>query len=595
MAKPPSGSGSPRKRAPRTGTKNQPLAVPETLTTPIEASSPENAEKLKAALAASQQGDVLVPKTRESETEFRASRPVTDYVKSDLERQLSFENSIKEDVPVNPVKAQRSRDRASVTRAFGPTSVARSTAINYNYPQIASRISVEQVPQDATIRGMDDSVTPDPDAGKIFVKRGEPVFSETPTSVSPGQPVTSPLFTSRQEANRRQLNKQQRLAQQASYGPEYMDSLKEAYKFHFPGSKLPMDEHGLFDHNFAHTAIDSKIKADEQKVQEEKEKNAPRRVEPKVSSGIDLTVSPSPSIPNQMMWRDVFRPLEGVKTAMPHSHKVELKSDGSAVVTPVSTSPGLPAPVEMPQNATTIPANKPITAEHYEDTGKEHVVNGQRVFAYNKIITPYSRTNNNGVGGLLRGAPQVAPGTFYRHPDTGEIVQTFEQPQEQKQSAVEMHHAALFVKYAPSSSYGNKEDRYRQTGSTSRNWTRDALQKAIKSVRNGDVAGTMRDLEQNPDYIHDLFKEHFQVLPAKRAAYREYLAKQKEDETSVPEKLPEINQADLEAQKREIKNAAQIASSFGRFASPDSGTLSGLGNAARAQRAKNRSERLKGF
>ena len=246
----------------------------------------------------------------------------------------------------------------------------------------------------------------------------------------------------------------------------------------------------------------------------------------------------------QLDWREVGRPRLGRDRALPHRNALDIKPDGTVTVTPVKSAPGAPELAYTDKTRSFAPNETNITADEYRPAEGGHMVDGQHISAFTKHTIHYRKTNNNGVAGLLKIGENQHSGTFYSHPETGEVVQTNATPVEVERSAIELHHAELYRKHGQAHAaqigqrYGKpvfknadgtplnaienaKAVRHSIAGTTtSLNWARESLAKAIQSSRNGDVQGTMAELKQNPDAIHDLFNDHFVVGPEKEKAYK---------------------------------------------------------------------------
>lgn len=248
----------------------------------------------------------------------------------------------------------------------------------------------------------------------------------------------------------------------------------------------------------------------------------------------------------QKQAREVARPYVAAARALPQRNALDIKPDGTVTVTPVQSAPGAPAELNEQSTKSFAPNETNITAEEYRRNpeGLGHMVEGQHVSAFTKHTIHYRKTNNNGVAGLIKIGENQHSGTFYTHPETGEVVQTNAKPVAAQYSAIELHHAELYRKHGQahaaqiSKKYGKpvfknadgtplniaenaKAIRNSIAGTTdSLNWARETLPKAIQSSRNGDVAGTMATLKADPDSIHELFHDHFVVGPQKEAAYK---------------------------------------------------------------------------
>ena len=266
---------------------------------------------------------------------------------------------------------------------------------------------------------------------------------------------------------------------------------------------------------------------------------------PQVRSTSGFEVDKMLTTPGQQLQLRKARPEIAVGRALPQRNALDIKSDGTVTVTPVQSAPGSPEVLNEQSTKSFAPNETNITSEEYRrhPEGLGHMVDGQHASAFTKHTVHYRRTNNNGVAGLLKIGENQHSGTFYTHPETGEVVQTNAKPVPAQYSAIELHHAELYRKHGQahaaqiSQKYGKpvfknadgtplnaaqnaKAIRNSIAGTTdSLNWARETLPKAIQSSRNGDVAGTMAALKADPDSIHELFHDHFYVAPAKEKAY----------------------------------------------------------------------------
>jgi hypothetical protein len=407
--KPAKGTATPRQRAPRTSTKNQPLAVPLM-------ENEDNAANLREAMARSEAAlppgwqDLEAPKQEVATRSFEKAAPKVEYdfTPSDLARKY-----------------------AMVTRVAGgsPNTIRR--------PEIESA----------------------KDRAQSYMR----VASTQPLTTSGQRP--NPVSTPQSEwANARARYSETKELAERNKAREASLSTKETAV----GKEYPLTP----------------------RVQEEIRSN-------------------------------VLPVIKTVNT-LPGRHETSVSPNGTVSVTPIHRGPAGEVAGEPKVFS---PQETSITADDYRMASGGHVVDGQHATAYTKHTTNYRRTNNNGVMGITPVGETQHEGTFYRHPETGEMIQTMKTPVDKQYNAIQMHHSALYSKYATADAAkitgkSNAAVRYQLAGgSTSYNWAKETLPKAIKSSRGGDVAGTMKELEQNPDAIHDLFHDHFVVGPQKEKVY----------------------------------------------------------------------------
>jgi len=229
--------------------------------------------------------------------------------------------------------------------------------------------------------------------------------------------------------------------------------------------------------------------------------------------------------------------------SLPRGHEHQTFDDGSVDITPVKRS-GL---VDTSETRTFSPNEADITADEYSPattstksstglrTGSAlvHNIGGVEVIAHNKRTVHYRRVNNNGVPGIVKVGVEEHPGTFYQHPTTGQTQQTFDSPSAMSddRSAIQKHGSALYDLYGP------KRSNFSASTQEKINWSQSKLPTVINSVRNGDTEGTMAELNKNPDSIHDMFNEHFRVVPQKLAAYKKLVKEGTIAPVNIPKKI----------------------------------------------------------
>ena len=416
-----------KKRGPRTGTKNQPLAAPIM-------DDPDNAAKLKEAYgkaeAALPEGwtDLEAPKEQSATEEIETKAPNVEFTPGDLARKYSM----------------ITRNRS--TGAVDPEAKAR----------------IERV--------------------KAYQQKFYPS-----TTVFPGTPATAV----RQE--------QPGVVMGRTSTPQ---TEWAAAKARYESAKANLE-------NFRNT---SGLQPGQRLVPGESSASKPEAKEP-------MRVAKS-----QQKFRQTVIPILKTLKRMPHRNETSVSPNGTVTVTPILRGPS--GEVQSEEAKTFAPNQNNISADEYRIADGGHIVDGQHIAAYTKHTVQYRRTNNNGVIGVVPAGETQHEGTFYRHPETGEIVQTMDKPVAPTYSAVQLHHANLYRMYGHADArnrIGSSSAAARNElagGTTSYNWAKESLAKAIQSSRGGDVAGTMKELEQNPDAIKDLFHDHFVVGPQKEKAYK---------------------------------------------------------------------------
>jgi hypothetical protein len=238
--------------------------------------------------------------------------------------------------------------------------------------------------------------------------------------------------------------------------------------------------------------------------------------------------------------RQTFRKMvdkQRVADAVQTGHGYEVYHDNSVGIVPFKGGVHVPEETRLfSHNENQIKSDDFVPVAERQGLG--HMVDGQHALAYNKVTTHYRRTNNNGVPGIAKVGEEVHPGTFYQHPETKQMHQTFNVPvvEPDTRDAVQKHGTALYDLYGPKS---NKKDPYPMGPSTQQkiNWAQSSLSKVINSVRNGDTKGTMDKLKSDPDSIHDLFHEHFRVVPQKLAAYRKLVKEGTISPVNIPKEV----------------------------------------------------------
>ena len=452
----------PKQRAPRTGTKNQPLTA-----TPMD--NPENAAKLReiqtkveASLPAGWK-DLSAPKQQTATEELENRTPTTEFTPGDLARKYSM----------------LTRNRS--TGAVDPEAVARSARV------------------------------------KAYQQKYYPS-----TTVFPGTPATA-----------------ERQAQ-----PGFVMGKTSTPQTEWADARAKYE---------ARKASDEAVKAEQTRLAS----LLPAKDQGGSPSTTTSSTEPIPTPAAQEAFRARTLPILKTQKNLPHRNEMSISSNGEVTVKPVRKSFSGEKDSEHTDDnpiKTFAPNDNNITSDEYRIAGggAGHVVNGQHIAAYTKQTTHYKRTNNNGVAGLAIAGTTQHEGTFYRHPETGEVVQTMDKPVEHKYDAVELHHRELYTKYG-------QEDAKLRLGSAalparlqiagttdSKNWARESIKKAIKSSRGGDVEGTMKELANNPDSIHELFHDHFVVGPQKEKVYKKFV------KAGIYPDIPTPNQ--LEQKKAKLLN-----------------------------------------
>ena len=521
-------------RGPRTGTKNQPMA------TPIMDSSDENASKLiqakreaeeKARLENidSSQWEPLKPEESDIAPAAAAS-PSTRFNPTDLARRLGVLNKNllnNEKAVPKPGRAAAAAARVADKEKYGPAGVVQSQNVSFEPRQIASSISL----------GTDEE-------GKPFVNRmesGKPIMGGL--SAVPGEQKTEPYFTPKQINNRSQLAKQQEKARIAASGGRR--------------TVMSSDEYLL-------SRMTQPTEAD--------------LLPPAVKSTPELTKQVNSNVtvtrPEANIGQDALDRV-GVDDALPHRHGVEHNEiTGEVRLTPIKQSNnGTQFPIN--RETKTFGPNQEVSADSFRPVpGKYHYIAGESVRAHTKTTDTWKRTNNNGKFGVVKGSSVDSIGTFYKHPETGQIIQTFDKPTDWRPSAndvaqakeyyanhkeimggddvempvlprsilaaheaaenptgyntaIEKHHVELFKKYNFKKFSG--EDRpekelaasnyAKENPEESKKWVADNLHQAI-SDSGEDHLSTMGDLEKHPDQIHSIFNEHFVVKPQRERDYK---------------------------------------------------------------------------
>jgi len=519
-------------RGPRTGTKNQPMAVP------IMDSSDENASKLMQSKREAEEKARLenidysnwepVNSSQSDIAPTAAADPSSRFNPTDLARRLGVLNKnllTNKKAVITPEQQVKVAAKRAEKEKYGPAGVVTSQEVSFVPRQIASRINV--VPEQKDVK-----------TGEVippFVTRGEPVMGGV--SSVPGQIKTQPYFTPEQINNRSQLLKQQQQA-------------------------------------LAATSSETTATSDEY-LESRMRKPTPAELLPPPKSAPEL---PKQVSPNKPVTKPVFTQNpqgDSAANALPHMHGVEHNEiTGEVRLTPIHKSyDGSNFPMSL--GAKTFGPNEEISASNFRAVpGKYHYIAGESVQAHTKSIDTWKRTNNNGKFGVVKGSSVAAVGTFYKHPETGRVVQTFDNPTDWRPSvdqveqakkyyathndiydgsietpvlprsileahtraenqtgyntAIEKHHVELYKNYNFKRFVDGADKSEKQLSASnyatnnpeeSKKWVADNLHKAI-SDSGEDHLTTMASLEKNPDQIHDIFNNHFVVKPQREKDYK---------------------------------------------------------------------------
>jgi len=99
--------------------------------------------------------------------------------------------------------------------------------------------------------------------------------------------------------------------------------------------------------------------------------------------------------------------------------------------------------------------------------------------------------------------------------------------------AVQKHGKELYDKYGPKV----KDQSLSPSTQQKINWAQSKLREVAGTTHNGDVEAAMNDLKSNPDSIHDMFNEHFRVVPQKLAAYRKLVKAGEIAPVTIPKRI----------------------------------------------------------
>ena len=477
-------AATPKKRAPKVKGGAKRLDTPTWM-------SPEDADALdkkfgnkagsveseKQVILPGPEWELFTPKSVE-ESEPRTEAPKTvDYTPGELGRKYALMN-VRSTGKINPEAARINWRALRHKEMYGPAGYSTSQSVSFEPRQVASSLSL----------GTDSDGTP-------FVHRGEsgkPIMGEELYAV-PGKINQEPFYTPEQNRNRAHLKKQLNRANNRGFT----------------------------------TVMTSDEYADSRTIKPTPAELAPP-VKPDLSGGTTDELKPDTNARKPNVARpDALSTM--LKTAIPNGHKYEVYDDHSVRVAPTNSGR------ELSEGRLFSPNEQDIKAENFEPTNLHHLVNGEYVPAFTKVTTHYRRTNNNGVPGVIKSGKETHPGTFYEHPETGEINQTFNSPVEapDTRSAVEKHGSELYDMYGP-----KKKDQYFSVPSSIKmNWVQSKLREVAGSTHDGDVDALKTQLKSNPDSIHDMFNEHFRVVPQKLAAYRKLVKEGAISPVNIPKRL----------------------------------------------------------
>jgi len=481
-------AATPKKRAPKVAGGADRMAPPNWMSPEDAAaldkkfgSNLRSVEAEKQVALPGPEWELFTPKSVE-ESEPRAEVPKNvDYTPGELGRKYALINR-RSTQKINTEAARRNSRVINDAEMYGPAGYSASQEVSFEPRQVASSLSF----------GEDKG-------GKPFVNRmesGKPIMGEQLYAV-PGKINQEPFYTPEQNRNRAHLEKQARRTTGRIYGYPYPTAMTS-------------DEY-----------LDSRMR-----------KPTPAELAPPVKSDLSGGTTDELKLDTNARKPNVARPdalSTMLKTALPTGHKYEVYDDHSVKVAP--TNGGR----ELSEGRLFSPNEQDIKAENFEPTKLSHLVSGQYVPAHNKVTTHYRRTNNNGVPGVIKSGEETHPGTFYKHPETGEIHQTFDSPVEapDTRNAVEKHGSALYDMYGPK----KKDPYFSVPSSIKQNWAQSKLREVAGSTHGGDVEALKTQLKSNPDSIHDMFNEHFRVVPQKLAAYRKLVKAGEIAPVNIPKRL----------------------------------------------------------